>query len=56
MKIKLAIILTLMIGFSFTVSSQTYALTDSFRSSIYNPSPLTPLDSILKMITFSWGV
>ena len=49
MKIKLAIILTLMIGFSFTVSSQTYALTDSFRSSIYNPGPLTPLDSILKV-------
>ena len=46
---KLTIILTLVIGFLFMISSQTFALTDSFRNSIYNPGPLKPLDSILKV-------
>ncbi|MEA1923650.1 MAG: peroxiredoxin [Pseudomonadota bacterium] len=51
MKRKLTnlIILALMMGFSFMISTQTFALTDSFRSSIYNPGPLKPLDSLLKV-------
>ncbi|MCD6534731.1 MAG: peroxiredoxin [Deltaproteobacteria bacterium] len=49
MKRKLVIILALIIGFSFMISLQTFALTDSFRNSIYNPGPLKPLDSLLKV-------
>ncbi|MEA3334232.1 MAG: peroxiredoxin [Pseudomonadota bacterium] len=49
MKRKLVIILTLMICSSFMISAQTFALTDSFRNSIYNPGPLKPLDSLLKV-------
>lgn len=49
MKRILTIILALLISLLLTGSAQVFALSDSFRNSIYNPGLLKPLDSLLKV-------
>ena len=49
MKRILTIILALLISLLLAGSAQVFALSDSFRNSIYNPGLLKPLDSLLKV-------
>lgn len=49
MKRKLTIITALLICLSLIGSTLAFALSDSFRNSIYNPGHLKPLDSLLKV-------
>ena len=49
MKRKLTIILALLICLSLMGSTLAFALSNSFRNSIYNPGHLKPLDSLLKV-------